>query len=71
MHPTSRFSKLAQMLGLCVAACVISTSALAQGPGKFAGRTAAEQKMDSALIDLTRAAAAGRNAEGGQPAPRT
>ena len=60
MHPTSRFSKLAQMLGLCVAVCVISTSAMAQGPGKFAGRTAAEQKMDSALIDLTRAAASGQ-----------
>ena len=60
MHPTFRFSQLAQMLGLCVAACVISTSALAQGPGKSAGRTVAEQKMDSALIDLTRAAASGQ-----------
>ena len=60
MHPTSRFNKLAQILGLCAAACVISTSALAQGPDKLAGRTAAEQKMDSGLIDLTRAAASGK-----------
>ena len=61
MHLTSHFSKLTRVLGLFAAACVISVTAVAQGPVKdVAGMTTAERKMDSALIDLTRASASGQ-----------
>ena len=61
MHLTSHFSKLTRVLSLFAAACVISVTAVAQGPVKdVAGMTTAERKMDSALIDLTRASASGQ-----------
>ena len=56
MHLSFHFSKLAKVLGLFATACVMSVTAVAQAPVKnMAGMTAAERKMDSALIDLTRA----------------
>ena len=61
MHLSFHFSKLAKVLGLFATACVMSVTAVAQAPVKnMAGMTAAERKMDSALIDLTRASASGQ-----------
>ena len=61
MTPPFRFNAWARTLGLALLMCTVPLAASAQEPlGHKGDRTAAEQKMDSALIDLTRAAGSGQ-----------
>ena len=59
MHIPSPALKLARTLGLFASACVIAVGALAQGPTKDSLSTV-ERKMDSTLVELTRAQASGQ-----------
>jgi len=59
--PPFRFNAWARTLGLALLMCTVPLAASAQEPlGHKGDRSAAEQKMDSALIDLTRAAGSGQ-----------
>ena len=61
MTPPFRFNAWARTLGLALLMCTVPLAASAQEPlGHKGDRSAAEQKMDSALIDLTRAAGSGQ-----------
>ena len=67
-----RFNVWARRLGLALLMCTVPLAASAQEPvGRKGDRSAVEQKMDSALIDLTRAAGSGqlRNAASRQALP--
>jgi len=68
----SRFNAWARAAGLALLMCAVPLAAPAQEPvGRKGDRSVAEQKMDSALIDLTRAAGSGqlRNAASRQALP--
>ena len=61
MTQACRFTTWARTLGLALLMCAVPLGASAQEPvGRKGDRSAAEQKMDSALIDLTRAAGSGQ-----------
>ena len=67
-----RFNAWARAAGLALLMCAVPLAAPAQEPvGRIGNRSAAEHKMDSALIDLTRAAGSGqlRNAASRQALP--
>ena len=67
-----RFNAWARAAGLALLMCAVPLAAPAQEPvGRKGDRSVAEQKMDSALIDLTRAAGSGqlRNAASRQALP--
>ena len=72
MTHISRFNAWARAAGLALLMCAVPLAAPAQEPvGRKGDRSVAEQKMDSALIDLTRAAGSGqlRNAASRQALP--
>lgn len=61
MTHISRFNAWARAAGLALLMCAVPLAAPAQEPvGRKGDRSVAEQKMDSALIDLTRAAGSGQ-----------
>ena len=61
MTHISRFNAWARAAGLALLMCTVPLAASAQEPvGRIGNRSAAEHKMDSALIDLTRATRAGQ-----------
>ena len=61
MTHISRFNAWARAAGLALLMCTVPLAASAQEPvGRIGNRSAAEHKMDSALIDLTRATRGGQ-----------